>query len=178
MKVYLGNYVNYFGIHQLVDLLKYLGVPEKHRDRLTDKLSDTWLDNLLQWVYSKRERIQYVKIDRRDAYSAYSAFSLIAEPLLLRLQQDKNGAPLVDDDDVPNELKSTSAPPKENEYDTDDNHFKRWDWVIDEMIWGFHEINNVDETKWTEDGKIDWEYEHRINNATRLFGKYFRNLWW
>jgi len=177
MKVYLGNYVNYFGIYQLVDLLKYVGINENRRDKIVDCLSDTWLDNLLQWLNSKRKRIEYVKIDRRDAYSAYSAISLIVEPLLIRLKQDKNGAPCVDDEDVPDELKSTSAPPKIKSYDIDDNHFKRWDWVIDEMIWGFHEIN-IDETKWTDDGTIDFEYEKRIANATRLFGKYFRNLWW
>ena len=39
----------------------------------------------------------------------------------------------VDDEDVPEELKSTSAPPTED-YDVDDNHFKRWDYVMDEMI--------------------------------------------
>jgi hypothetical protein len=34
------------------------------------------------------------------------------------IKKDKHGAPFVDDEDVPEELKSTSAPPKENEYDT------------------------------------------------------------
>ena len=32
---------------------------------------------------------------------------------------------------------STNAEPKENEYDTDSNHFKRWDYVLDEMIFAF-----------------------------------------
>jgi hypothetical protein len=43
----------------------------------------------------------------------------------------------VDDVDVPKELRSTSAPAKENEWDTDDNHHKRWEWVLNEMIFAF-----------------------------------------
>ena len=41
------------------------------------------------------------------------------------------------DEDVPEELKSTSAP--ENEWDTDDNHFKRWEDVVS------HEDSNKEE---------------------------------
>jgi hypothetical protein len=58
-------------------------------------------------------------------------------PMLKQLQRDKHGGPFTDDDDVPDELKSTSAPPKENEWDTDDNHHKRWDWILGEMIFAF-----------------------------------------
>jgi hypothetical protein len=57
--------------------------------------------------------------------------------MLKQLKESKHGAPFVDDEDVPEELKSTSAPAKENEWDTDDNHFKRWDYVLDEMIFAF-----------------------------------------
>jgi len=45
------------------------------------------------------------------------------------------------------EVKSTSAPAKENEWDTDENWHKRWDWVMDEMIFAFE--HHVD-TKWEE----------------------------
>jgi hypothetical protein len=63
--------------------------------------------------------------------------------MLKQLKGTKHGAPFVDDEDVPEELKSTSAPPKQNEYDTDDNHFKRWDYVLDEMIFAFeHKVDD------------------------------------
>jgi hypothetical protein len=61
----------------------------------------------------------------------------IVLPMLKQLKKDKHGAPFVDDIDVPEELRSTSAPPKESEYDTDANHFARWDWVMNEMIFAF-----------------------------------------
>jgi hypothetical protein len=64
--------------------------------------------------------------------------AMIVLPMLKQLQATKHGAPNVDDEDVPEELKSTSAPAKENEYETDENHFKRWDWVLNEMIFAFN----------------------------------------
>ena len=81
--------------------------------------------------------IKYVKIDRWDTWSMDSTLADIILPMLKQLQKDKHGSPFVDDEDVPEELKSTSAPPKENEYDTDANHFKRWDYVLNEMIFAF-----------------------------------------
>lgn len=83
------------------------------------------------------ERKISIKIDPYDTWSTDHTLALIIHPLLVQLQKTKHGAPLVDDDDVPEELKSTSAPPKKHEYDTDDNHHKRWDWILDEMIWAF-----------------------------------------
>ena len=88
-------------------------------------------------------KINYVKIDRWDTWSMDHTLAYIILPMLKQLKKDKHGAPFVDDEDVPDELTSTSAPPKENEYDTDANHFKRWDWVMDEMIFAF-ECKNDD----------------------------------
>jgi hypothetical protein len=92
-------------------------------------------------------QINYVKIDRYDTWSMDHTLADIILPMLKQLQKDKHGAPFVDDEDVPEELKSTSAPPKENEYSTDDNHFKRWDYVLSEMIFAFE--CKVDDT-WEE----------------------------
>jgi hypothetical protein len=67
-----------------------------------------------------------------------ATLGMIVLPMLKQLKATKQGAPFVDDEDVPDELKTTSSPAKENEYDVDDNHFKRWDWALDEMIFAFH----------------------------------------
>jgi hypothetical protein len=65
--------------------------------------------------------------------------SPIILPMLKQLKEKKHGAPNVDDEDVPEGLglRSTEAGAKENEWDTDENWFKRWDWVMDEMIFAF-----------------------------------------
>ena len=105
---------------------------------------DRWADRLepisraIQWVLDRvHPRVQYVKIDRWDTWSMDHTLAPIILPMLKQLQATKHGAPNVDDEDVPEHLRSTAAPAKENEWDTDDNHFKRWDWALDEMIFAF-----------------------------------------
>ena len=123
---------------------------------------EKWSDRLMpisvaiQWVWDKIDRkIDYVKIDRWDTWSMDSTLSVIILPMLKQLHATKHGAPNVDDEDVPDNLKSTSAPPKENEYDTDDNHFKRWDYVLEEMIFAFeHKVDDSWQDKFRS-GDID-----------------------
>jgi len=109
------------------------------------------IQKVLDFVHPK---IDYVKIDYWDTWSMDHTLGMIALPMLKQLKETKQGAPYVDDEDVPEELKSTSAPPKENEWDTDANHFKRWDWAMDEMIFAFEHHNNR-----------DWENDYRSGEA-------------
>jgi hypothetical protein len=114
---------------------KYVERPdwtEKWSDRLTP------ISNAIAWVWDRvHPPINYVKIDYWDTWSMDHTLSPIILPMLKQLKEKQHGAGFVDDADVPEELKSTSAPAKENEWDTDDNHFKRWDWVLNEMIFAF-----------------------------------------
>ena len=88
-------------------------------------------------------QVRYVKIDKWDTWSMDHTLADIILPMLKQLQETKHGSPYVDDFDVPEELKSTSAPAKENEWDTDSNHFKRWDWALGEMIFAFeHKVDD------------------------------------
>jgi hypothetical protein len=113
------------------------------------------LEDSLQWFYNatinrildKRpgQKIR-VRIDNYDTWSMDHTLAPIILPMLKQLKETKHGSPWVDDEDVPEELRSTNAPPKENNWDTDDFHHLRWDWVMDEMIWAFH--HKVDD---------DWE---------------------
>jgi len=80
-----------------------------------------------------------IRIDDWDVWSADHTLALIIHPVLIKLKEKKHGSPCVDDEDVPDHLKSTSASAKENEWDTDDNHHARWDYAIDEMIWAFEQ---------------------------------------
>jgi hypothetical protein len=128
------------------------------RPEWTERWSDylTPISRAIQWAWDRVDpKIDYVKIDRWDTWSMDHTLGQIALPMLQQLKRDKHGAPLVDDEDVPEYLRSTAAPPKENEYDTDDNHFLRWDWVMDEMIFAFE--HRLDDS-WEEEfrsGEID-----------------------
>ena len=201
MKVYLSKY-RYHWISPYTVLEKVIfwrkfkydePIIEKWVDRL-DPFSKA-LQAVLDFFHPK---IDYVKIDKWDTWSMDYTLSHIITPMLKQLKETKHGAPFVDNEDVPEELKSTSAPPKENEWDTDENHFKRWDWVLDEMIWAFEQNLDYDsEDKFFDHTdveikkhdifgqinkiKIDQEglkiHQDRKKNGFRLFGKYYQGLW-
>lgn len=199
-------------VHHFGEWLTYGSVkPEPKVGEVFYMLNDdrklTWLARFLDWVQGDRDRTIKIQIDSWDTWSMDHTLAMIIVPMLKQLKETKHGAPFVDDEDVPEELKSASAPAKENEWDTDDNHFKRWDYVLDEMIWAFQHIVNDD--KWQEEFysgtpkfksiqlengmsqyiedtgpdafKVDYvrmqQVEDRIKNGTKLFGKYYRSLW-
>jgi hypothetical protein len=168
MKVKIGPYVDYFGPHQLAELLCFWAKKRPDEDGILRKpdwvynfgewlahgsvkpdkkvgdiidwnedRTETWLYKLLKWIDKKKKRNIYVRIDHWDTWSMDDTLAHIILPMLKKLQATKHGAPFVDDEDVPEHLRSTAAPPKENDYDTDDNHHLRWDWVLDEMIHSF-----------------------------------------
>lgn len=164
-------------------------------------------EDVLQWVYNKSinlildkrsgQKIK-VRIDNYDTWSMDHTLAHIVLPMLVQLKETKHGSPWVADEDVPKELRSTSAPPKKDEYDVDDNHHARWDWVLDEMIWAFEQKMRDnwegDYYKYEDDPtnteglglgfKIVWEdpegrkaHQERMTNGFKLFGKYLENLW-
>lgn len=134
-------------------------------DTWGDDRPNTWLYKFLSWVDSKKKRKIDVRIDRWDTWSMDSTLGYIIRPMLHKLNKEKHGAPFVDDEDVPEELRSTAAPPKENDYDTDDNHFKRWDWVMDEIIFAFESLDGGKNSDW-EDQFTTGEYDLRFKKIS------------
>lgn len=205
MKVVIGPYKSWIGPYQIAE--KLLWWMDKHEDPRVHSFgtwlaedkhgNDSWLTKACQWVDSKRKRQIYVRIDHYDVWSMDNTLAHIALPMLKLLQQRKHGAPLVDDADVPDHLKSTAAPAKENEWDTDDNHFLRWDWVLAEMIWAFEqEVTDNDTDQFYDHTAVDESadlnkqisqikcdrpallaHEARKQRGFQLFGKYYQSLW-
>ena len=127
--------------------------------------------------YSPKQKIK-VHIDRWDTWSMDHTLAPIILPMLKQLKETKHGSPDVDDKDVPKNLRRTSAPPTKNDWDIDDNWHKRWDWVMDEMIYSFDCKANKDDVYMRfEDRKEIEKEQERISNGFRLFGKYYENLW-
>lgn len=235
MKVTIGNYPSWLGPYQIAELLCFWAKPVKDEYGIESKpewvhnfgrflaegtfkeanndvidwsneTKQTWLSKFLNWVHSFRKQTIKVKIDHWDTWNADRTLAHIILPVLEQLQKNKQGAPSVDDEDVPVGLKSTSAPAKENEWDTDANWHKRWDYVMGEMIFAFklhlsddwedafrtgehHTIWVKEETTGhyrMENGpndtyKFDYEAHQRVvkrqQNGFRLFGKYYSGLW-
>ena len=201
MKVYLSKYryhwISPYTVLEKVFFWREIDYDEPIIDKWSDRLTPICqgIQKVLDFIHPK---INYVKIDRWDTWSMDYTLSFIVVPMLKQLKETKHGAPFVDDEDVPEELKSTSAPPKENEYDTDENHFKRWDWALNEMIWSFEqnldtnsEEKFFDHAEWDEKEKDFGKNLHKIKidqpglkahqdrkaNGFRLFGKYYQGLW-
>lgn len=146
---------------------------------------------------SKKERKVSVKIDKWDTWNADHTIALIALPLLQRVKQEKQGSPFVDDEDVPDNLKSINSVQGEAAYDLDSNFHARWDYVIDEIIFAISEVasglegehkfydhSDVDKSasinKQISQIKVDRQglaaYYDRLHKGCILFGKYFMNL--
>ena len=155
-------------VHEFGEWLAHGSIePDVTPDNPTEKWDKdrpiTLLYRFLLWIDSKKKRKIQVQIDRWDTWNMESTLGYIVRPMLKQLKEEKHGAPFVDDKDVPKELRSTSAPPLSEEDKnvgaTDDLHFKRWDWVLDEMIFAFK--NKIDED-WTQQfhsGTTDWYSE-------------------
>jgi hypothetical protein len=155
--------------------------------------------NVVNWLWLDR-RTQKVKvhIDKWDTWSMDSTLAPIILPMLVQLKATKHGAPNVDNADVPRELRMSKKDMTQFVKDgsTDDKFFKRWDWILDEMIWAFEQKNR---DHWEEDyygpyiesedgkvlsGRFEWtddegrqKHQERMSNGFSLFGKYFESLW-
>jgi hypothetical protein len=175
MKVVIGPYKSWVGPYQIAEALCFWAKSTRDEYGMKSKPdyvhkfgtwlaenkdgSDSVLNKFCNWVESKRERQIYVRVDKHDTWSMDSTLANIVAPMLVQLQASKHGAPHVADEDVPDELKSTSAPPTENSWDTDDNHFVRWEYVLGEMIFAFTAKRDGTWQDKYSSGTHDWSSE-------------------
>ena len=219
MKIYKSNYRNHW--ISPYTILEKVCFWEKDNDvfyedggkyeKLTNFL--TPVSKTIQWVWDLiHPQINYVKIDRYDTWSMDDTLADIILPMLKQLKKTNQGAPYVDDEDVPYELKSINDSPYIEKYEIDEpRHLARWEYVMNQMIFAFeckvddswedlfrsgkHDVKH-EPSAWDENGKVTMfkmvkgpndtyvcdyksmrEYEKRIQNGFRLFGRYYQNLW-
>ena len=215
MKVYIGPYHHWFAPYRWAkSLLRWWYGVDRARINIDtyDKVNSIarkrfkWLRAIEEWLDARYTRKVQVRVDYYDTWGMDSTLALIVLPMLKQLKATKHGSAMVDDDDVPDELKSTSAAPLTEEQIstgyTDNNVHARWDWVMGEMIWAFEQIDNDDaESQFHTDadpskprdepgisfeegmrrGTFDKEgyiaWQNRKTRGLTLFGKYFEGLW-
>lgn len=228
MKVYIGPYDHWFRpAHWLknwiqnlygfsgkqhwhvIERLKYKASEEL--EKLDDWIEELWLYKCLEfierWVRDRYERKIRIRIDKYDVWNLGDTLALIALPMLYEFKrQGIDGAPHVEDEDVPEYLRSTSAPPlteeEQNHGAVDKLWHQRWEWVVGEMIWAFEQVNDPDSDsqfhtdadpekprfekgisfqEMMDRGKYDREghekFCERKRNGLRLFGKYLEAIW-
>jgi hypothetical protein len=198
MKVFIGKYVKWIGPYQLADTIPFIS--EDTSEKIGDWLAKTWVNDLCEWLQTKKERKIKVRIDPYDTWSMDNTLAHIILPMLKQLKETKHGSPMVDGDDVPPHMRHST------DSDNYDNwvHYK-WEWVLNEMIWAFEqELDDSGEDRFYHgEPRIHWEdipgteysemkqtnpdywvdheglkeYNARIDNGFRLFGKYYRGLW-
>jgi len=157
MNVKIGPYINWWGPYQFANLLIHVGLSKERCEKIGDCLANSWVGEFCQFVHGLRKRTIKVKLDPYDTWSMDSTLAHIIHPMLIQLKETKHGSPLTDDEDVPEHLRSTSAPPKEDEWDIDAFHHQRWDWILDEMIWAFSQQ------------LIDWERQFHSGERDIVF---------
>jgi hypothetical protein len=206
MKVYIGKYRNHwispYTVLEKVFFWQPWAQPDgpaypEWVDRWADRLTpiSQAIQSVLERVYP---RVEYVKIDPWDVWSMDYTLAEIIVPMLRQLQANKQGAPYVDPEDVPEHLRPKKQTKKQRESgEVDSTHFERWEWTLGEMIWAFEQK--------TDDSSQDQFYDHsavdpgrgisdqigqirvdkagltawhqRKTNGFRLFGKYYEALW-
>lgn len=221
MKVYIGKYpTTWLSVHrpfkkwiEFNHKKSYYAVDEEEYTK-TDKFVDKALDFVQNYIYypvnklvlSKRKRKIKIKVDNYDVWNADDTLAHLILPLLKKMKEDKRGTPMIDQKDVPKnlrDLESDDDATKEKKFED------RWNWVLDEMIYAFE--SGLDD-EWEDQfktGESDWQSvpeEHedygkvykmvkgpkhtlvfddkgykaglkRRENGRILFGKYFHSLW-
>lgn len=174
MRVYINRYrdqwLSPYTILEKIFFWREIDYDEPIIEKWSDRL--TPFCELLQKVRGKiNPKIDYVKIDEWDTWSMDNTLAPIILPMLKQLRESKQGSPIVEFEDVPENLRMTGTQEYEEQsvfdfytedesYDDDyPNIHARWDWVLGEMIFAFEHIQ--DET-WQEKfytGESDWQWE-------------------
>lgn len=205
MRVYIGPYVKWWGPYQLAELVPF--VSEDTHDKIGDFLDKTWVKNICEWFYPKQERKIKIRIDKYDTWNMDHTLALIILPMLKQLKATKQGSPLVDDEDIPEHMRHSCPEYYETddpwihykwewvlnemiwafEQELDDSWEDQFvhgesdiEWIIvsgkEEDDSAMYEMKQKNPDYWVDREGIK-QYNDRINNGFRLFGKYYRGLW-
>ena len=176
MKVFISNYRNHW--ISPYTILKTICFWEKDEDVFYNHEEkpnapyEKWVNILtpicviiqkvLNFIHPK---IDYVKIDRWDTWSFDHSLAQIILPGLKQLKEDKHGSPYVNLEDVPEELRYFGYEDydaqqcfdfyHEDKADTYTMIAKRWDYVLDEMIFAFEHLLDDSWEDQFRSGKID-----------------------
>jgi len=177
MKVYIGPYKNWYGPYQLVEMIffwqeKYPEDGKENRfdyklsDKLGDFLSKTWINTLCEKIHKFRgDRKIKIKLHKYDAWNVDGTLAPIILPLLKDLKKIKHGSGYIDFEDVPEYMRTTNTEEYdhqktfdfyrlENEESLKYSLHDRFNYVLDEMIWAFEQLQP----------DFDWEdqyWKHR-----------------
>lgn len=195
MFVFLGKYSDQFNIYSVSCIIAKLSgineskIPDAFYNFLSsgfDTSSDheTVFTKTINYIGAKlhTKPIKIVHVTDRDLWSADNLMATVIVQVLKKYRATaRQGAPFVRLFDVPDHLLPETLVEFENQLDGDENtkFFKRWDYVLDEMIYAFEFITKNHD--FIED-HIDDTYlstiqnRERCNNGLMLFARYFQHI--
>lgn len=176
MRINIGPYKNWIGPYQISEMLLFW--LDKDDDRVYNfgkwlaggDGKDSVLMNLCNWIESKRKRKVKVKIDCYDTWDMFSTLAIIILPMLKQLKETKHGSPMVNPEDVPEYLRiigdAEGYPQSQFEFENHEEYVseawdithKRWEWVLDEIIWTFEQLQpdyNWENQYWKTHPELD-----------------------
>jgi hypothetical protein len=202
MKVYIGPYKDYLTTAKIDEFLEKINVHENTREYICGKIQAIFYQVWNRWATKRKVK---VKIHDYDTWGMDNTLAFIVLPMLKQLKETTNGAPYVELSDAPTHLHPPKEEVPEYDDHVDSLFFERWNWVLDEMIFSFESyfddwregffhgnydiyFEKVDDTgdsemkhgpnhTFTIDRDGMQEYQNRIDNGFRLFGKYYQVLW-
>lgn len=128
-------------------------------DKIDDKIQ-WFLDVTINYFLYKFDRRSIIKLNRSDFFCIDNTLSDIILPLVKEIKREKWGVPCVDDEDVPEELRT-----EEDlfiKYNRSNKEMEiliaRWDYVLDEIIFAFEKLK---EGRWEDEfysGHIDFKF--------------------
>lgn len=182
MKAKIGPYINYVGPQQIAQAILFWVKEDYENDTLVDKFADflmgkepnySLLDRFCQWIHERRKRTVKVQLDSWDTWSMDHTLAPIILPMLIQLKATKQGSALIADEDLPVSVRDKIMAECMGDEDDPDGTHRRWDYVLDSMIYSFDYLVNLTET-------YEGDYRKRqekVQYGFTLFGKYFQALW-
>lgn len=150
-------------MHFRVKLYKLLGLKNRAR-------------TLINHLEAKRVT---VRVDSYDLHNLDGTLAQVIAPALRKFRSKLNTAPFVEYEDVPENLRPKNPQKSLDDYKkdgtVDELYFKRWEWVLDEMIFAFDSYKNED--IFEHDFNRVLSNQERVQNGLKLFGKYYGGLW-
>lgn len=113
------------------------------------------LQKILDFIHPQ---ITYVKIDGFDAWNADHTLALIILPVLKKIKESKAGIPGTWKEDAPQEFWDDEEDINNDENSEYSFNEKRWEWILNEMIFAF---NCMVDDSWEQkfhSGKIDFNF--------------------
>ena len=116
--------------------------------------------NIGRYPKGNTERRVSVDIERFDTYSMDHTLSYIILPLLVQLKETKHGVPteFADVGGADYEAQDSFDFYKETHNDAFDTAIKRWDEVLDKMIWSFQQLVSDDYEEQYRHGTSDFDW--------------------